>query len=317
MKQKHIILTACVALFSATQAIAQGEDLSILTANNDARTAAMGNASTAAGNLYLYNNPAAIFKTDKSFTADAATSFFEGTEGADGTFGLYAATAGYKFAKHHAIFGGLRYAGGLKIKGYDVSGNPTKDYEPYNWTLDLGYAIALGKGFAAYASTSLIYSHLSKNATSARVSVGGSYQNNVMNITNRHAELIVNAKVDAFGPKLNYGNNRKGTLPTFLSVGGELTVDMAEKHQVAAALSTHYFLQSSENKLFMIGGGLEYTYNKLVSVRTGYEYGNHYNSHITMGAGVMCHGLRLNGAYNLKTTDTGSNYCSIGIGYDF
>ena len=48
MKAKHIIIIACAALFGATQANAQGQTLPILTANTDARTAAMGNASVAA-----------------------------------------------------------------------------------------------------------------------------------------------------------------------------------------------------------------------------------------------------------------------------
>lgn len=96
MNTKHIILMACAALLGATQANAQGQDLSILTANTDARTAAMGNASAAAEGMYLYNNPAAIFATDKKFTADAAASLFEKAEGADGTFGIYALSAGYK-----------------------------------------------------------------------------------------------------------------------------------------------------------------------------------------------------------------------------
>ena len=36
-----------------------------------------------------------------------------------------------------------------------------------------------------------------------------------------------------------------------------------------------------------------------------------------MGAGFRYHGLRLNGAYLLKTADAGSSYCTFGIGYDF
>ena len=54
MNTKHIILIACAALLGATQAKAQGQDLSILTANPDARTAAMGNASAAVEGMYLY-----------------------------------------------------------------------------------------------------------------------------------------------------------------------------------------------------------------------------------------------------------------------
>ena len=317
MNTKHIILMACAALLGATQANAQGQDLSILTVNTDAKTAAMGNASVAAEGMYLYNNPAAFFATDKTFTADVAASVFEKAEGAEGTFGLYAATAGYKFAKRHAVFAGFRYAGGLKLKGYDASGNPTKDYQPYNWTIDLGYTYLLGKGFAAYATGSLIYSHLSKNAMGAAFNVGGSYQNNELTLANKPANLMLDAKVGAIGPQLDYGNKHKTTLPTYFAVGGALSVDVAEKHQVAAALSSRYFFQPTEAKLFMLGGGLEYTYDKMVSVRAGYEYGDHDLSHVTMGAGFKYQGLRLNGAYNLKTANAGSSYCTIGIGYDF
>ena len=317
MNTRHIILMACVALLGATQANAQGQDLSILTANTDAKTAAMGNATAAAEGMYLYNNPAAFFATDKKFTADASASLFEKAEGADGTFGIYAITAGYKLAKLHAVFAGFRYAGGLSLKGYDLMGNPTKDYKPYNWTLDLGYTYFFGKGFAAYATGSLIYSHLSKNAMGGAFSVGASYQNSELTLANKPANLMLNAKVGAIGPQLDYGNNHKTTLPTYLAIGSMLSVDMAEKHRLAAALSTRYFFQPSEAKLFMLGGGFEYTYNKMVSVRAGYEYGDNNLSHITMGAGFKYQGLRLNGAYNLKTADTGSSFCTIGIGYDF
>ncbi|WP_455074934.1 PorV/PorQ family protein [Prevotella fusca] len=317
MNSKHIIIMACAALLGATQADAQGQDLSILTANTDARTAAMGNASAAAEGMYLYNNPAAFFAVDKKLTADASASIFEKGEGEEGTFGVYATTVGYKFSSRHAAFAGFRYAGGLKLKGYDLLGNPTKDYKPYNWTIDFGYTYLIGNGFAAYATGSVIFSHLSKNATGGAFSVGASYQNSSMNFAGKPASLVLDAKVGAIGPKLDYGNGSKTSLPTHFAVGGALAVDVADKHQVAAAVSTRYIFQPSDFKTFMAGGGLEYTYDRMVSVRAGYEYGDNNLSHFTMGAGFKYHGLRLNGAYMLKTADAGSSYCTIGVGYDF
>ena len=317
MNSRHIILFACAALLGATQAKAQGQVLPVLTVNTDARTAAMGNATAATEGMYLYNNPSAFFITDKKFTADASASLYEKAEGVDGTFGLYTATVGYKFARRYAAFAGFRYAGGLKLKGYDLLGNPTKDYKPYDWTIDLGYTCLLGKGFAAYATGSVLFSHLSKNATGAAFTVGTSYQNGSLTVAGKSASLMVDAKVGAIGPQLDYGNKHKTSLPTHVALGGALSVDMTEKHQVAAALSTRYFFQPSESKTFMLGGGLEYTYNRMVSLRAGYEYGDNDLSHVTMGAGFKYHGLRLNGAYMLKTADAGSSYCTVGIGYDF
>ena len=316
MNSKHIII-ACVALLCTMQARAQGQDLSVLAANPDARTAAMGNATVAADGMYLYNNPSAFLCANKKFSADASASIYEKTEGYEGTFGLYTATVGYKFANRHAAFAGFRYAGGLKLKGYDMLGEPTKDYQPYNWTIDLGYAYMIGNGFSAYAVGNVIFSHLSKNAVGGAFTIGASYQKSTTTAGNKSANLMLDAKVGAIGPQLDYGNGNKTTMPTYVAVGGALTVDVADKHQVGGAWSTRYFFRPSEYKTLMLGAGLEYTYNKMVSLRAGYEYGDRNLSHFTMGAGFKYGGLRLNGAYMLKTANAGSSYCTIGLGYDF
>ena len=316
MNSKHIII-ACVALLGTMQARAQGQDLSVLAANPDARTAAMGNAAVAADGMYLYNNPSAFLCANKKFSADASASIYEKTEGYEGTFGLYTATLGYKFANRHAAFAGFRYAGGLKLKGYDMLGEPTKDYQPYNWTIDLGYTYMIGNGFSAYAVGNVIFSHLSKNAVGGAFTMGASYQKSTTTAGNKSANLMLDAKVGAIGPQLDYGNGNKTTMPTYVAVGGALTVDVADKHQVGGAWSTRYFFRPSEYKTLMLGAGLEYTYNKMVSLRAGYEYGDRNLSHITMGAGFKYGGLHLNGAYMLKTANAGSSYCTIGLGYDF
>ena len=316
MNSKHIII-ACVALLGTMQAHAQGQDLSVLAANPDARTAAMGNAAVAADGMYLYNNPSAFLCANKKFSADASASIYEKTEGYEGTFGLYTATVGYKFANRHAAFAGFRYAGGLKLKGYDMLGEPTKDYQPYNWTIDLGYAYMIGNGFSAYAVGNVIFSHLSKNAVGGAFTIGASYQKSTTTAGNKSASLMLDAKVGAIGPQLDYGNGNKTTMPTYVAAGGSLTVDVADKHQVGGAWSTRYFFRPSEYKTLMLGAGLEYTYNKMVSLRAGYEYGDRNLSHFTMGAGFKYGGLLLNGAYMLKTVNVGSSYCTIGLGYDF
>ena len=316
MNSKHIII-ACIALLGTMQARAQGQDLSVLAANPDARTAAMGNAAVAADGMYLYNNPSAFLGANKKFSADASASIYEKTEGYEGTFGLYTATVGYKFANRHAAFAGFRYAGGLKLTGYDMLGEPTKDYQPYKWTIDLGYAYMIGNGFSAYAVGNVIFSHLSKNAVGGAFTIGASYQKSTTTAGNKSANLMLDAKVGAIGPQLDYGNGNKTTMPTYVAVGGALTVDVADKHQVGGAWSTRYFFRPSEYKVLMLGAGLEYTYNKMVSLRAGYEYGDRNLSHFTMGAGFKYGGLRLNGTYMLKTANAGSSYCTIGLGYDF
>ena len=86
MNSKHvIIIIACAALLGVAQANAQGQDLSVLAANPDARTAAMGNAAVATDGMYLYNNPSAFLGTNKKFSADASASIYEKSEGYEAT----------------------------------------------------------------------------------------------------------------------------------------------------------------------------------------------------------------------------------------
>ena len=175
----------------------------------------------------------------------------------------------------------------------------------------------IGNGFSAYAVGNVIFSHLSKNAVGGAFTIGASYQKSTTTAGNKSANLMLDAKVGAIGPQLDYGNGNKTTMPTYVAVGGALTVDVADKHQVGGAWSTRYFFRPSEYKVLMLGAGLEYTYNKMVSLRAGYEYGDRNLSHFTMGAGFKYGGLRLNGTYMLKTANAGSSYCTIGLGYDF
>lgn len=128
---------------------------------------------------------------------------------------------------------------------------------------------------------------------------------------------MLDAKVGAIGPKLDFGSGNKNSLPTHAVLGATMTIDVSDKHQVATALSSRYYFLPEDSKTFMAGGGLEYTYNKLASVRVGYEYGDHNLSHVTMGAGIKYGSFRLNGAYLLRTADAGSSYFNVGIGYDF
>ena len=317
MKIKHMMITAFTVLFCTVKADAQGQSLPILTMNTDARTAAMGNASVAAEGMFLYTNPAAFFTIDKQWTADVSASLFEKDEDIEGRYGLYAATVGYKLAKRHAVFAGFRYAGGLKLKGFDMLGNPTKDYKPYDWTIDMGYSYLIGNGFSAYAMGSFLFSHLSKNANGAAFTIGGAYQNNEINVLNCPAKLMIDAKVADFGPKLDYGNGYKTSMPTHITGGGALTVDVSDKHQIGVAASASYYCEVDNHSMTMAGAGAEYTYNKMLSVRAGYEYGNHDLSHFTVGVGIKYQGLRLNGSYMLGTTDAKNSYLTVGLGYDF
>ncbi|MDD7257900.1 MAG: PorV/PorQ family protein [Prevotellaceae bacterium] len=315
MNAKYMKLMVCAALFYTVQAKAQGQ--AVLSVNTDARTAAMGNVLTGSEGMYLYSNPPALFYSGKKFTADASASVFEKDGSAEGVFGLYTASVGCKLAGRHAAFTGFKYAGGLKFKGYDSMGEPTKDYKPYDWTIDFGYAYMIGNGFSAYATGSVIFSHLSKNATGGAFTIGGVYRKDRIMIARKPASLILNAKVGAMGPKLDYGNGFKTSLPTHMAVGGELMTEVAPKHKLGTALAMRYFFQPSESKVMMAGGGVEYTYNDMVSVRTGYEYGDHDLGHFTVGAGFKHNGFRFNGAYIMKTSDMGNSCFMAGLGLDF
>lgn len=317
MQHKIKWIACAVFALCSTTGRAQGRALPFLMLNPDARAQSLGNTAVGLSQgMYLYTNPSGIFYTDKKASVDASLSFFPKEEGATGHLGIYTATGHWRPAKSHAVMLGFRYAGGLTFPGYDLFGQPTKDYKPFDWALDLGYAYRFTPELSVFASGSFFYSHLSSNARGGAFGLGATYHKRDVRLGNHSAAYTLTAKVSDFGPKLDYGNT-EADLPASASLGGEFSMALSEQHAIAASLGARYYFLPKDSHLFTSGIGVEYTYDKKYSLRAGYELAEHNMSHATFGAGIKYGGLKFNAAYALKTSDNGVNHFTLGLGFDF
>lgn len=317
MNKKSIFAACMVAILSTAGAVAQNRTLPVLSVSNEAGSASIGAITvTGSGGIHIYTNPAFFVLGDNKGAVDVSAAMFSKQEGDVGQFGVYSAGAAYRVAGRHAILAGFRYAGGLKIAGFDALGNPTKDYKPYDWTADIAYTYRFSTRFAAFIAGSAVYSHLAKNARGGSVSFGAVYNSENIKLGSVPARYSISTRVSDLGPKLDYGSTEVN-LPASAAIGGRLEMDLAPEHMLTAAVASRYYFMPSHDKLLTAGIGAEYMYNRTVAVRAGYELSQHNLSHITLGAGLCYKGLRLNAGYLLKTNNQGSNNFIVGLGFDF
>lgn len=312
MKSKLIISAALLSFF-ALGSSAQGRILNILEANPDARSAAMGN--TILGNtdrMHLYVNPSALVFSSQRLGVDFSTEMLPLTE--SGREMHYTLTAGYKVHPNRAIFGGLRYSGGLSILLPDgaVSGQTLR---PYEWSADMGYAFGVTPEIVAYGSASFAQSYMGTKAQGMVFSVGMGYQKELP-LSDHTSLLTLGVRLmDAGAPikfddtKLPYG------LPTSLAAGGDWSILMKE-HRLTYALSGRYFVPKGAKQLHL-NTGLEYTYNDMISARVGYARAQQGIQNLTMGLGGRYAGVKLDVAYTHSlNSSTGVNTLLVGLGFD-
>ena len=106
------------------------------------------------------------------------------------------------------------------------------------------------------------------------------------------------------------------SLPTSVAVGGDWAVNFAPQHALTYALTCRYFTPKDASET-LLAGGLEYTYNRMLSARVGYQYADKGSNALTFGAGGELSGFKLNVAYHHAFADYGVDALMVGIGYAF
>ena len=116
------------------------------------------------------------------------------------------------------------------------------------------------------------------------------------------------------GSKVTSASGLKYSLPASVALGVGYDKTFAEKHAVNVALDADYFFQGG----LAASVGAEYTFNDLVSARTGYHLGGKsvIPSYASVGAGVKFFGVRLDLAY-LIASGPMKNTLSVGLGCTF
>lgn len=157
--------------------------------------------------------------------------------------------AGYgKIDKNSAIAGSLRYFSLGTINFTDITGNPTGNYKPNEFAIDVAYTRKLGEKFSVAMALRYINSNLTgglplQNGTATKagqavaVDVSGYYTNKDIKISDNKSELSVGFNISNIGNKMSYTDNAapeaKNFLPMNLKLGSALKINLDDANTVA------------------------------------------------------------------------------------
>lgn len=228
----------------------------------------------------------------------------------------YNFATGYRFANRSALMAGVRYLGGLTVPSVGATGEPDK-VSPYDMAIDLGYSFAVTPEVAVYATATYARSHAATSANAYAFSAGAAYQKGFNICPTVPTTLTVGARLLDFGKSVKFNDTGiPQSLPTSVAVGGDWAVNFAPQHALTYALSCRYFTPKDASET-LLAGGLEYTYNRMLSARVGYQYADKGSNALTFGAGGELSGFKLNVAYHHAFADYGVDALMVGIGYAF
>lgn len=312
----RVILLSMMAILGARSVLAQGVVAPFLATNPDVRSMGMGSTMLGSSESHaLYTNPAAPLYADSKYFVDFSPTIYPQSKDNDvtGRNLLYAVSLGFKLADRHMLFGGFRYLGGESYKfDWDVAG---RIVEPFDWTIDLGYSYRLNEELALFATGSFLQTYVNKVGRGAAFSLGANYHKMLL-LGASPAALNLGLSVSEIGGKVSFEkSDLKGSLPTSIRFGGDLSILLSQDHQLAVALSGRYFTPKDMTQKFLGGMGLEYGFRKMLSVRAGYEFGDQSYSMLTVGAGGQFHGFTVDLAYRHSLSNFAGNTVSVGIGW--
>ncbi len=239
-------------------------------------------------------------------------------------------------------FNSYEFAGGLSY-GFKID---------KNWSLGTGVRFI----YSSLADGNVGGQNINPGS-SIGVDVAGMYKSNSFEFLGREANINGGLNLSNIGPGVNYTDNaQKDPLPTMLRIGWAFTTnldqqgintltfandyskimarvdDEGEPKGVVSSIFTSWDSFNRDNgqetvtlnlaQQFMIATGLEYWYNNLFSVRTGYYYEDPNNGDrqfVTLGAGIRYDflGVDFSYIYTLKEDHPLANTTRFGLLINF
>jgi hypothetical protein len=277
----------------------------ILTVSPDARAAALGDAGVATspdGNS-LHWNPAKLGFITNKFGASLSYSPWLTKLGIN-DMALSYLTGYYKVSDRGTFSGALRYFDLGDIQFTDDNGRELNNFNPKEYTVDVGYGQQLSENLSLGVAARFIHSNLSAGVTdskpgnSASLDVGVYYTRD-LTLGGREYNLSLGGNLSNIGAKIAYTNaDRKDFIPTNLRLGTAFTMNLDPYNKLTLAVDGNKLLvpspgadptQSVPRAIFSSFGdaedgfkeelqevtlstGLEYWYNDLFAARVGYFY---------------------------------------------
>ena len=305
----------------------------ILTVSPDARGAALGDAGVATSPDVnsLHWNPAKLgFLTNKMGGSISHSPWL--TNLGINDMALSYLSFYHKAGDRGTFSAALRYFDLGDIQFTDEQGNELNNFNPKEYTVDVGYGQQLSENLSLGVGARFIHSNLASGVTdsrpgnSAAVDVGIYYTKDLI-LGGRDYNLSLGGNISNIGAKISYTNpDRKDFIPTNLRLGTAFTMNLDPYNKITLAIDGNKLLVpspgadsiqsvpraiftsfgdaaggfSEEMQEFIISTGLEYWYNDLFAARVGYFYENpdkgdrHY---LSLGLGLRYQKFGIDAAY--------------------
>lgn len=276
----------------------QARALPVLEMGADARTVAMGGSHYGLSkSAHLYTNPVSMALGNERVSVGAGWRHQSAYTGLSGSLDTYSLSAGFRLGRHALMIGG-RYFQSPKVTGMNSLEVPTNPAQPRDYTLDLGYALRLGR-FALYGTGSYVSSDLGGPTAQTFVfGVGLFYRHTIEMSGGDKLGYLLGVKGQNMGPYFRYSKGRVNTQPPcFVGLGGELSYEMDERHKLTLSLGGEQHFMPYRAMSTVFRGGAEYQWHRTISIRTGYMFDTDRINCFSLGAGLRFRALTLDAAY--------------------
>lgn len=297
---KHKLVLCLGFLLSAGEMVAQVG--SFVDISNNPVSVAMGNTYVAgSGNAFsFFENLSSVGLSDHK--AALGYSYRPWMNDWTSGYALNSFAGYFQFKERHALSVGVRMFSNPSVSLFDDNGNAAGEFKPKESSYGIGYTYRINERTALSATVNYLTSEL-----------GDGYKGNAvftdLGFRTSFKKLDVGFLVRNLGSKISFDGNEVGLPMTFVS-GGSYGYSLSEKHALKGNFDLGYTTTDDNSGIFS-GLGLQYGYNSLVYLRTGYRYAAEEIgfSAFSAGGGLHILGGSVDFAWLFADNALRNNYC--------
>ena len=331
--KKIVIAFMALLIWGQGRVCAQTSSVNIATTavpflriSPDARAAGMGDIGVATrpggGDDVFHNLSKLPFAAASSGVSVNYTPWMH-----DVVDGVYLATvSGYhQLDENQAVGVGFRY---FNIGDYavtDYSGNKLGAAHPRELALDGGYTRKLSSTLSLGLAFRYIHSDLANGTVNGTSYKAGNALATDVSMSFLKDGFSAGLVLSNLGTKINYTNDatQKSSLPTSLGFGLGYTATIEEMNQLTFGVEANHLLNPGSAEEYQGAVGIEYVYDHLLSLRTGYHVGDKAKgdqSFFTAGGGLRFQWAQIDVSYlagsgNGVTRNPLSNTVRLGLSF--
>jgi len=244
------------------------------------------------------------------------------------TDGVYLATvSGYhQLDENQAVGVGFRYFNMGDYGVTDYNGNKLGAAHPRELALDGGYTRKLSEALSLGLAFRYIHSDLANGTVNGTTyKAGNALATDVSLYYHGVSGLSAGLVLSNLGTKINYTDDAtsKSSLPTNLGLGLGYTATLDEVNRMTLGAEVDHLLAPGSGGEYQGAVGVEYEYDHLLSLRTGYHVGDKAKgdqSFFTAGVGLRFQGAQIDLSYlagsgNGVTRNPLSNTVRLGLSF--